>query len=90
MALVGGDAPALFRFANELRQRRASIEATTQRLGALVEQATWVGADRDRFMSEWHGRHAPALLGVVRELGDAANQIAHHATQQEQASRSHG
>jgi len=88
MALVGGDAPALFGFANELRRRRANIEATTRKLGSLVAQANWVGPDREKFLSEWNGRHAAALMTVVQELGEAASQVSYHAQQQERASRS--
>ncbi len=87
MAIVGGDAPALFHFASELRKRRSSIEATTRRLGALVEQANWSGPDREAFVREWHGQHAPSLMTVCQELGDAATKVAHHASDQEQASK---
>ena len=87
MALVGGDAPALFGFANELRRRRSSIESTTRELGVLVERAHWVGPDRERFLREWNGRYAPSLFGVVQELGEAASRITHHAQQQDQAAK---
>jgi len=87
MALVGGDAPALFGFANELRRRRANIESTTRELGVLVERASWVGPDRERFLREWNGRYAPSLFGVVQELAEAATRVSFHAQQQEQASK---
>ena len=87
MATVGGDAQALFGFANELRRRRAKIEATTRKLGALAEQANWVGPDRDKFVQEWNGRHAPSLMSIVEDLGEAARKAAYHAQQQEQASK---
>ena len=64
MTVVGGDVPAMFGFANELRKRRAAIREATNKLGALVEQANWVGPDREAFISEWHGRHAPSLMSV--------------------------
>jgi uncharacterized protein YukE len=87
MATVGGDVPAMFAFANELRRRRAAIEATTRRLGQLVEQANWVGPDRDSFVREWQGNHAPSLMSIMEDIADAANRIARQAQQQEQASR---
>ena len=85
MALVGGDAPALFGFANELRRRRSSIEQTTRRLGALVASANWRGPDRERFLQEWNGTHVPALVAIGQDLGEAASRVAYHAQMQEQA-----
>ena len=86
MATVGGDVPAMFAFVNELRQRRAKIDAATRRLGSLVEQANWVGPDRDAFLAEWNGTHVPNLVRVVDQIDDAARRITYHAQQQEQAS----
>lgn len=87
MATVGGDVPAMFAFASELRRRRSAIEATTRRLGQLVEQANWVGPDRDKFIQEWQGNHAPSLMSIMEDIDEAANRIVRHAQQQEQASR---
>lgn len=87
MAMYGGDAPALFGFANELRRRRSRIETATRQLGQLVEQANWVGPDREHFIREWQGRHAPSLMSIVEDLGEQAAKIAYHAQQQEQASK---
>lgn len=87
MATVGGDVPAMFAFANELRRRRNNIETTTRRLAQLVEQANWVGPDRDKFVREWQGNHGPSLMAIMEDIADAANRIVNHAQQQEQASR---
>lgn len=87
MPTIGGDVPAMFGFANELRRRRTNIEATTRRLAQLVEQANWVGPDREKFVRDWHGIHAPSLMSVIEDIADAANRIAFHAHQQEQASQ---
>lgn len=86
MATVGGDVSAMFAFVNELRRRRSKIDAATRKLGVLVEQANWVGPDREAFVSEWHGTHVPNLVGVVDQIDDAARRVVHHAQQQEQAS----
>jgi hypothetical protein len=86
VATVGGDAPALFGFANQLRRRRQSIEATAARLGALAEQANWVGPDREAFVSEWRSRHAPALQSVCGDLDAAADRISRAAAAQRDAS----
>jgi len=86
--MVGGDAQALFGFAAQLRERRRNIERASSRLGELVQNANWVGQDRDRFLQEWSERHAPALMGVCRDLDDAAYRASSHAHAQEQASGS--
>ncbi|MFT3852173.1 MAG: hypothetical protein QM733_05470 [Ilumatobacteraceae bacterium] len=87
MSLVGGDAPALFSFANQLRARRQRIAAAAARLGAVLEQAHWVGPDRDRFVSSWQSQHAPALRAVCDDLDSAAGKVTRHAQAQENASR---
>jgi hypothetical protein len=86
MAMVGGDAPALFNFAGQLRERRRRIERASTRLGAMVRDARWVGQDRDAFLNEWTQRHAPALMNVCNDLDAAANRVSRHAAAQEEAS----
>lgn len=87
MPVVGGDVPAMLRFADELRRRRASIETTTRRLTQLVEQANWVGPDRDRFVREWHSNHSRSLMAIMEDIAEAANRVVRHAQQQERASQ---
>lgn len=87
MAMIGGDAAALLNFAMQLRERRRNIERAANRLGGLVREAEWVGPDRERFLSEWNERHAPALMGVCADLDGAAQQVTGHAQAQEEASR---
>lgn len=87
MGYVGGDAMAMFQFAGELERRRRAIEDATRHLGELVEKSNWVGPDRDAFVSEWQGRHAPSLRAVVHELGESASAVVRHAKNQEEASR---
>jgi hypothetical protein len=87
MAMIGGDASALFNFAMQLRERRRNIERAANRLGGLVRAAEWVGPDRERFLSEWNERHAPALMGVCADLDGGAQQVTGFARAQEEASR---
>jgi len=77
----------MFAFANELRRRQSSIDSTTKRLAQLVEQANWVGPDRDKFVNEWHSTHSQSLMSVMQDILEAANRIVNHAQRQEQASR---
>ena len=87
MSIAGGDAAALYQFANELRRRRARIDEASKRLGRLVEEAEWIGPDRDRFIADWNGSHLPSLMGVAQELGEAASKVNIAAQKQENASR---
>lgn len=87
MAMVGGDAPALFNFAGQLRERRRRIERASTKLGEIVRNANWVGPDRDAFLNEWAERHAPALMNVCNDLDSAAERVSRHAVAQEEASR---
>lgn len=86
MALVGGDAPALFNFANQLRRRRQAIQDTVVKLGVLVESVNWVGPDRDRFVQEWRSQHAPQMQQICTDLDGKADEIARHARRQAEAS----
>ena len=87
MGIVGGDAPALFGFANEVRARRAAIESACQQLGSLVESANWVGPDRDAFVHEWNSRYRTSLLSVLGDLETVASQVVTHARAQDEATR---
>lgn len=87
MSMVGADIAALRGFASSLRHRKQEIEATRQRLAAIVESLPWNGADHDRFVDEWRRVHGPGLTRLVGELSSAASEAYHHANRQEQASR---
>jgi uncharacterized protein YukE len=87
MSMVGADIAALRRFASSLRHRQQEIEATRQRLVAVVENLPWNGADHDRFVDEWRNVHSPGLMRLVGELSAASDEAAYHAHRQEQASR---
>lgn len=86
MPMVGGDAEAMFGVANELRRRRSDIQNAVTRLSALVEQANWVGPDRDAFVREWTGTHVPSLSGVLNDIERAASRVARSAQAQQEAS----
>lgn len=88
MSVIGGDAPALFAFAAQVRERRANIAKATQKLSSLVSSADWKGPDRDKFIEEWTSQHAPALMDVCTGLDSAADRVVAAAQRQEQASSS--
>ena len=87
MSMFGADVAALRGLAWSLRRREREIEASRQRLTAIVETLPWAGADHRRFVDEWRRVHGPALMAVVTEMSQASRQAADHADRQEQASR---
>ncbi len=89
MPMFGADVAALRGFARSLRRKKEEVEATRQRLAAVVEGLPWIGADHDRFVDEWRRVHSRALMTIVTEMSQASNQADFHADRQEQASRRH-
>lgn len=87
MTTVGADVTALRWFAALLRRRRGELETWRAHLTARVDRLAWSGADRDRFVDEWHRIHAPSLDAVADDLGSVAAAALDHAARQEQASR---
>ena len=87
MPMFGADIAALRGFAWSLRRQKQEIEATRQRLAAVVDSLPWTGADHDRFVDDWRRVHSPALMTIVTEMSQASNQAHYHANRQEQASR---
>lgn len=87
MPMYGADVAALRGFASSLLRRKQEIEATRQRLSAIVEHLPWSGTDHDRFVDDWRRIHSPGLMSVASELSSASNQATYHANRQEQASR---
>lgn len=83
----GMDVAQIRNLAARMRAEAADIEATVQRLTARLGSVAWRGPDRERFMSEWEGRHAAALRRVVDGLTQAAEQANEYANRQEWASR---
>jgi len=87
MPMFGADIAALRGLAWSLRRKEQEIEASRQRLAAVVENLPWAGPDHDRFVDEWRRVHSPALTTVVAEMSQASSQANYHADRQEHASR---
>lgn len=87
MPMFGADISALRGLAWSLRRKQQEIDASRQRLAAVVETLPWVGSDHDRFVDEWRRVHGPALASVVADMSQASSQATYHANRQEQASR---
>lgn len=85
--MFGADVAALRQLAWSLRYGNQEIDESRRRLAALVETLPWAGADRDRFVDEWHRVHSPTLTTIVNEMSAASGQASYHAARQERASR---
>jgi hypothetical protein len=70
----------------QLNNTASEIRQLSSTLTTAVQNASWMGPDRERFVSEWTSQHVPQLNTVVEAL-DAASQIAmQNAVAQEDAS----
>jgi len=87
VSMSGADVAALRGFASSLRRHQREVEATIQRLTAIVDSLPWTGADHERFVDEWRRVHGRALMTIVAEMSQASSQARSHADRQEQASR---
>lgn len=87
MAMVGADIAALRGFAKALVDRRSKISATVDQLTSTIEGLNWVGADRERFVQDWHQLHRPGLLQILADLQDNSKKIYTFAANQEHASQ---
>lgn len=72
---LGAAIGELRQFTNKLRAKQDLIDSTIAELTPLIESIDWVGADRDRFIEEWHGVHRPLLARLSADLFDGAAEV---------------
>jgi uncharacterized protein YukE len=86
MPKLGLDPEALTTLQRQLRADAASIKSLTSKLDGQLRAAWWEGPDATKFRSEWDGGHKAQLTRIATELEAAAQSVAAHVTQQQQAS----
>lgn len=83
---TGMDIAAVRTLSQQLTTRAGEIRTLMQQLTSQLTNTQWVGADRERFASEWQGQHCSALNQVISGLEDAAVRASRNADEQESAS----
>jgi hypothetical protein len=72
----------------QLNNASEEINQLANTLTSKLEGTPWVGPDRERFVSDWHGQYKSNLLQISRALQSAATSATQNAQAQEQASNS--
>jgi len=88
MSFTGMDIAAVRQLATQMHSSASEIRNLSAQITHQVEATSWIGPDRERFVSEWAGTHVAQLHQVVAALEDAAQRANNNASEQEQASNS--
>lgn len=89
MTKLGADTAALERLGRALGDLGGRLDATLVRLTADVAAARWVGADADRFRSEWTRSVRPGVQRAAGSLRAAGAEAIRQAAAQSDASGGH-
>ena len=81
MSLRGSDVEGLRHLARTLLGSKVDVESVIAELDHELAGLSWVGPDRERFLTEWH-QHSAQLRLVSAALDEAASHAAQHAEQQ--------
>lgn len=85
---TGMDIAEVRALAAQLTHASGEINQLATTLTSKLEGTPWVGPDRERFVSEWHGQYKTNLLQIARALETASQAATSNAVAQEQASNS--
>ena len=83
---TGMDIDAVKTLSGLMKTKGEEIRTVMNTLTTQLQNTQWVGADRERFLSDWQSQHVAALTRVAAGLDDASVLASQNATQQEQAS----
>jgi uncharacterized protein YukE len=86
MPIIGMDIDGVRNLAGQMDNTAAQIEQLMGALNGALDGIEWIGPDRERFVSDWHGTFVPQLTTVANSLRDTANAARINADEQEQAS----
>lgn len=83
---TGMDIAAVRQLSQQMKAKADEIRTLSQQLTGQLQNAQWVGPDRDRFTNDWQSQHVAALNRVAEGLEHASQAADNNASQQEQAS----
>ena len=86
MSFTGMDVAAVRSLATQMNHSAAEIQQLANQLSSQLQGASWVGPDRERFVSDWQSTHVVQLNQVVNALNDASTRASQNAQEQENAS----
>lgn len=84
---TGMDVAAVRTLSQQLTTKAGEIREIMSQLTTGLNNTQWVGADRERFVSDWQGTHVVALNNVIRGLEEAGTLATRNADEQDAASR---
>jgi phosphoenolpyruvate carboxylase len=84
--MTGMDVAGVRQVALQMTTAANDIQTAMTTLTHALSGAAWVGADRERFVSDWNGEHVQALHNVIQSLTDAATLASQNAQEQETTS----
>ena len=86
MSFTGMDVAAVRTLAQQMNSSADEIQQIQQALTSQLQGASWVGPDREHFVSDWQSTHVQQLQQVVNALHDAATRATQNAQEQENVS----
>jgi len=85
-SFTGMDIDRVRQLAAALKSKAEEIRGIQNYLTGQLNDAPWMGADRERFLGEWTSQHCTALNNVIQGLEAASQTATMNAAQQESAS----
>jgi uncharacterized protein YukE len=87
MSMVGMNIDEVKQLAQQMQQAASQLQQMIGQITNALNNAQWVGPDRDRFVSDWQQLHTQALNGVANGLNQAAQTANVQVQKQETASQ---
>ena len=86
MSFTGMDVSAVRALASQMQHSASEIQSLCNQLTSQLQNASWVGPDREHFVGDWQSTHVAQLTQVANALNEAAQRANQNAQEQENAS----
>jgi uncharacterized protein YukE len=70
----------------QMDSHASQVSGMVGRISSVVGALKWQGADRETFLSDWHGSFAPQAHNAAQSLQEQAGVLNRHADAQDAAS----